>query len=156
MKFFKTLTILLSSVILLVACNDNSKAKIEEKAAPLPNLDLTIPPNATVQNPNSAEPAQNAAGVWHYTCSQGCAGGAGTASNCTTCGNALAHNQAYHGNTVMPTVSPNITPPVAEPAQNSAGVWHYTCAKGCSGGAGKPENCGVCGDLLAHNTVYHQ
>ncbi len=40
--------------------------------------------------------AQNAAGVYHYTCGDGCAGGAASAGNCATCGKALAHNQAYH------------------------------------------------------------
>ena len=41
-------------------------------------------------------PAANSAGVFHYTCNNGCAGGAGTAGVCTTCGQQLAHNQAYH------------------------------------------------------------
>lgn len=42
------------------------------------------------------EPSQNTAGVWHYTCPNGCAGGSGSASKCTTCGETLAHNSAYH------------------------------------------------------------
>jgi len=42
------------------------------------------------------EPAVNAAGVYHYTCSNGCPGGAGSQANCATCGNPLAHNAAYH------------------------------------------------------------
>lgn len=42
--------------------------------------------------------AQNAAGVYHYTCPSGCAGGAAGAGNCATCGAALAHNQAFHDN----------------------------------------------------------
>jgi hypothetical protein len=41
-------------------------------------------------------PATNAAGQYHYTCSNGCAGGSGTQGNCATCGSALAHNAAYH------------------------------------------------------------
>ena len=48
----------------------------------------------TPTSPQTA--AQNAAGVWHYTCSNGCAGGAGSAGTCATCGGALAHNAAYH------------------------------------------------------------
>ncbi|GAA4269408.1 hypothetical protein [Hyunsoonleella aestuarii] len=64
--------------------------------------------NAAFHNkPNSTPPAgpfltpqtnssSNAAGVFHYTCSNGCAGGSGSAGNCSTCGNALAHNAAYH------------------------------------------------------------
>lgn len=41
-------------------------------------------------------PATNAAGQYHYTCSNGCAGGSGTQGNCSVCGNALVHNAAYH------------------------------------------------------------
>ena len=52
--------------------------------------------NATFSDPNSTEPAQNASGVWHYTCSAGCEGGGGTAGNCSKCGGALAHNSGYH------------------------------------------------------------
>ncbi len=50
----------------------------------------------TTPTPPAAGAAQNAAGVYHYICSNGCAGGAGGAGNCATCGAALAHNQAYH------------------------------------------------------------
>ena len=42
------------------------------------------------------EPPQNAAGVWHYICPDGHAGGAGAAQPCKTCSNTLIHNQAYH------------------------------------------------------------
>ncbi|WP_298237966.1 hypothetical protein [uncultured Algibacter sp.] len=64
--------------------------------------------NAAFHNkPNSTPPAgpfltpttnssQNASGVFHYTCSNGCLGGSGSAGNCSTCGNTLAHNAAYH------------------------------------------------------------
>ena len=50
-------------------------------------------------------PAMNAAGVYHYTCPNGCAGGAGVAQACATCGSQLAHNAAYHnqpGGTASP------------------------------------------------------
>ena len=136
----------------------------------------------------TAEPPQNAAGVWHYTCSNGCAGGAGSATACATCGNTLAHNQAYHGGAATPatpgasapvTTSPGGTPmtmfadptqqpvnatmgaapvqPTAapEPAQNAAGVWHYTCSNGCEGGGGGATPCSTCGTLLVHNQAYH-
>lgn len=46
--------------------------------------------------PSTPTGATNAAGVYHYTCSNGCAGGSGAAGNCANCGNALAHNAAYH------------------------------------------------------------
>ena len=106
----------------------------------------------------TAEPAQNAEGVWHYTCSKGCKGGAGAAGTCTTCGGPLAHNAAYHGNANTPPANP-MTPPTTpspEPAQNAAGVWHYTCEKGCKGGAGTAGLCAGCGGNLTHNAAYHQ
>lgn len=67
----------------------------------LKNGPLNVPKNTqttTNQNTNTAapSPAQNALGVYHYTCSNGCTGGAGEASNCKSCGSALAHNTAYH------------------------------------------------------------
>ena len=43
----------------------------------------------------------------------------------------------------------------AEPTQNTAGVWHYTCSKRCGGGGGAEGNCADCGAPLLHNTVYH-
>ena len=42
-----------------------------------------------------------------------------------------------------------------EPAQNTKGVWHYTCAKGCEGGSGTQGTCAKCGGPLQHNTAYH-
>lgn len=53
-------------------------------------------PGTTPTATPTPEPAQNAAGVWHYTCGNGCAGGAGAAGSCSKCGGALAHNAAYH------------------------------------------------------------
>ena len=50
----------------------------------------------TPATPPTPPAAQNAAGVYHYTCSNGCAGGSGTQGNCATCGNALVHNTAFH------------------------------------------------------------
>ena len=55
----------------------------------------STPTNAPF-NPQTTNSGKNAAGIWHYTCVNGCAGGAGTAGNCNTCGNPLAHNQSYH------------------------------------------------------------
>lgn len=56
---------------------------------------VNVTPGA-IPNQSIAEPAQNADGVWHYTCNNGCSGGAGSATACGTCGNTLAHNSAYH------------------------------------------------------------
>src|SRR5690606_42004993 len=58
-----------------------------------PAIDLGNTPATTASTP---EPAQNTAGVWHYTCPNGCAGGAGATGKCATCGGDLAHNTAYH------------------------------------------------------------
>ena len=43
-----------------------------------------------------------------------------------------------------------------EPPQNAKGVWHFTCPKGCEGGAGQAVACAKCGTTLAHNAAYHQ
>jgi len=59
---------------------------------PKTNLGTPTAPNSNT----SASPAQNALGVFHYTCTNGCSGGAGTAIKCVSCGSDLAHNQAYH------------------------------------------------------------
>ncbi|MCC6725658.1 MAG: hypothetical protein IT258_14210 [Saprospiraceae bacterium] len=127
----------------------------------------------------AAEPAQNAAGVWHYTCPKGCAGGAGSATACAKCGTTLAHNQAYHaGNNTTPAMPQPIKPkeggndhagsvpagfiPVESPlknketAQNAKGVWHYTCPSGCAGGSGLAIACPKCGKTMVHNQAYHQ
>lgn len=53
-------------------------------------------PISPTGTPPPPSPAQNANGVFHYTCPAGCAGGAGGAGSCTGCGGALAHNQEYH------------------------------------------------------------
>jgi hypothetical protein len=55
-----------------------------------PSVGITPP----VQAPT--EPPQNAAGVWHYTCPNGHAGGSGSATPCSECGTTLVHNSDYH------------------------------------------------------------
>lgn len=168
---------LLAMVSLFVACgNDGDAARdaATENAggsAVTPNV---APNNTAAPTPPPAttpEPPQNAAGVWHYTCPNGCEGGAGSAVACAKCGTTLAHNTAYHdtpstpstlpnGNAnLTPVPSPNAAPPApkpAEPAQNAAGIWHYICPSGCAGGAGSAVACSKCGTTLAHNTAYHQ
>lgn len=58
---------------------------------------------------------------------------------------------------LTPIVDPSTAPPPApSPAQNANGVWHYTCPKGCPGGAANQGNCAKCGGPLAHNQAYHQ
>lgn len=65
------------------------------------------------------------------------------------------------GNAVEPIIT-QVSPPTAtpnpakqEPPQNAAGVWHYTCPKGCKGGGGAAAPCAKCGATLAHNAAYH-
>jgi hypothetical protein len=156
MKYFKILSILMLSIVIsFYGCKYNTNADKQESGQSQEVSNTPTQPNAA-----AAEPAQNAAGVWHFTCPKGCAGGAGAAGNCATCGGPLAHNAAYHDNAnSMPMTtpsSPSATPPAVEPAQNAAGVWHFTCPKGCAGGAGTAGNCTTCGGPLAHNAAYHQ
>ena len=169
MKYFNILAILLFSLALSFQACNNDKSDSTQETTTLPAPPSSVNPNTPVTaTPSPTEsPAQNAAGVWHYTCSKGCAGGAGAAGVCSTCGGPLAHNQAYHSTpnapttTTTTTTSPlTTTPPAAtnpnpSPAQNAAGVWHYTCSKGCPGGAGAAGTCGSCGGALAHNQAYH-
>jgi hypothetical protein len=56
----------------------------------------TQPTTAVPNTPSAPAPSQNSAGVYHYTCENGCVGGSGAAGNCATCGEPLAHNAAYH------------------------------------------------------------
>lgn len=154
----------------MTQANQTNNSSSIVKDINLPNTPTSSAP--TLQPPGTKEPAQNASGVWHYTCAKGCAGGGGAATKCATCGELLKHNTAYHASTTPPGVQPggqaiqSINSPVqlnqptnkpAEPAQNAAGVWHFTCANGCAGGSGdRAAKCGGCGGALAHNQAYHQ
>lgn len=178
MKYQKPIALLLFSfVIFLFSCKDTSSSQkietsnsnqVSNTSATTNTANANTPAsnkttnavNATNSKAAAPEAAQNALGVWHYTCGKGCAGGAGSAISCTTCGNLLAHNKAYHDktNSSAPTATssaPFMTQPVAQSGQNSKGVWHYTCNNGCAGGAGSASNCSSCGTTLAHNQAYH-
>lgn len=134
--------------------------------------EATVPPtpNATaVPGAEQATSPAGAAGVEHYICPNGHVGSGGDAQgNCRQCNAALVHNQAFHANDPGANPQPNIQSPMntdknaivppsnsASPAQNAAGVWHYTCANGCAGGAGASGNCPSCGGALVHNQAYH-
>lgn len=154
MNYLKILSILVFSLVLtLTSCKDDktettTETKTDTKQ-PLQVFDAPAQQNNTTQN---------VSGLYHYICNNGCAGGAAAAGNCNSCGNALAHNQAFHNNSKTPTTTPNATQTpttTPEPSQNAAGVWHYTCSQGCAGGAGSALNCSSCGTKLAHNTAYH-
>lgn len=111
---------------------------------------------STAAQPTTPPPSQpqansgaSATGVFHYTCPNGCAGGAATAQACATCGTMLAHNQAFHA-------QPAAQPAPQQPATAApAGVFHYTCPNGCNGGAATAQACATCGTMLAHNQAYH-
>jgi hypothetical protein len=186
------LTPFLLACLFLIACKNTAdttatpEVPAETTATiPTPELTTTVPttaanvpvtgqqvnPTTQVVTPPApkAEPAQNAKGVWHFTCPKGCKGGAGAVGPCAKCGTQLTHNAVYHegatppaqstaGNLTVPTTA-TTTPPQpqkVEPPQNAKGVWHYTCAKGCAGGAGSAAPCAKCGATLAHNATYHQ
>lgn len=151
MKISSNYFILLISIIFYSCDNDSA---IREKAA------QTLPKNSPQMN-NQLPTAGSLAGVQHYICPNNCEGSGGPEQGtCPVCGTAYLHNQAFHANDAQnqfpPTPNPATTPtPTAEPAQNAAGVWHYTCAKGCAGGAGSATVCATCGGMLAHNAAYH-
>jgi hypothetical protein len=189
MKIFSSLIIAaLCVATLFSSCKNDPKATqgstvdttSAQPSTTVPTVDPTVVPNVvnptatgmpsmpsidpTAAVPKPTEPPQNAKGIWHYTCSKGCAGGAGSAAPCAKCGTVLAHNTKYHGD--VPTPAPgaaapgaaqtSATPPKPEPAQNAKGVWHYTCADGCAGGAGAISPCAKCSKPLVHNQTYHQ
>ena len=66
------------------------------------NLAFHNSQNATSNSPISTPIAPttssgpNASGQYHYTCTNGCAGGGDTTGKCNSCGGDLAHNAAFH------------------------------------------------------------
>ena len=179
MKFLSILSIAaLCAISVFSACGDDSAAS--KDAATETTGDQTPPADPTANFPTpigtttpTAEPPQNAAGLWHFTCPKGCKGGGGSAVPCATCGTTLTHSQAYHGpagapppgNPAAAPATPGapgastVTMPAPtknEPPQNAAGVWHYTCPAGCAGGSGSSVACGKCGKMMEHNKAYHQ
>ena len=153
MRLLLTLAFAFSALIFTSCGNDEAKDAAREKIE-----------SQTPATTNTPATTANASGVEHYICPNGHVGSGGAAEGtCSQCNAALVHNQAFHDNqnstqiTTTPagqnTQQPGQTQP--EPAQNAAGVWHYTCASGCAGGAGQPGNCAQCGGQLAHNAAYH-
>ncbi len=107
MKF--TTVFLILSLFLVYSCKDSPTrpgAILDENYEPITPQGTT----AATPPPATAEPAQNAQGVWHYTCPNNCAGGGGSATPCGVCGTTLVHNQAYHANTGAATATNTITP----------------------------------------------
>ncbi|MCB0686297.1 MAG: hypothetical protein KDC53_07225 [Saprospiraceae bacterium] len=147
--------VIMMMVTFTISCDNAEKDSIRDEA----RSSLRDIPAGSITPPASTGNALSAAGsVQHYICPNNCQGSGGaSAGTCPVCGSEYQHNQAYHtqqaanqGATQSPSTS--TTP---EPAQNAAGVWHYTCPNGCSGGAGSAGKCASCGGDLAHNTAYH-
>ncbi|MBK6947419.1 MAG: hypothetical protein IPH16_04425 [Haliscomenobacter sp.] len=162
------ISVVASLVLITLSCN-RDKAIRDDAANSLKKpdnaSDMLAPSTSPFPSANQNTPATAASGtVPHYMCPNNCAGSGGAEqANCPVCGTAYVHNQAFHDQQasdqaaampVTPTTTTTTTP-APDPAQNAAGVWHYTCAKGCAGGSGTPGNCGSCGQALAHNAAYH-
>ena len=174
MKFSHLLIIaLFGSFVTVVSCNDKKEDPASQTTTVTPDI------NATAQDPTLVASTPAAGGSeFHFKCPKNCeGGGASNKGNCPICGTELVHNQAFHNqapgaegsspqtpiqidptNASPSTVSatPTPKPTQAEPAQNAKGIWHWTCAKGCEGGAGGAGNCAKCGGPLSHNSTYHQ
>ena len=106
MKFSFFILFLGILFVSLPACNSEKKAEPTPAETEVPAITPAtgevnpgaVPPTITTTpspTPDPA-PAQNAKGVWHYTCSKGCPGGAGVGGNCPKCSTPLTHNQGYH------------------------------------------------------------
>lgn len=145
LSFYKNNFLFLVLALVLSACANNNDS------TPGTNTTTPVTPAVPLQN--------TTAGVDHYTCPNGHPGAA-SGGNCSVCGVALEHNQAYHDNqatttpeiTTTPTTPTNTT--TASPAQNAAGEYHYACPNGHPGAA-SAGSCSVCGSALAHNQAYH-
>jgi hypothetical protein len=168
MRLLVTLLFALSVTIFSASCKRDAASTTDATTTTAPDASGTTP--AAV--PSAATPATAAAGgVKHYICPNNCANSGGdVAGTCPTCGTTYLHNDAFHNQAsttpAQPSVTapqnvtapaaPNITMPQSnDPAQNAAGVWHYTCTKGCAGGSGGMGKCAKCGGDLAHNAAYH-
>lgn len=157
MKVFNYLPLfLIGFALFLVSCQGGDSDVRDKARQSLPQSTETTTAPAPTTNPaasvNSNEP--------HYKCPNNCQGGVGAASGaCPVCGTQMAHNQAYHNQTATPATQPQIQPQTQpqtpSPAQNAAGVYHYTCSNGCAGGSGSQGTCASCGAALAHNQAYH-
>ncbi len=105
-------TLFISSILLfLFSCGNTpqrGEAILDENYQPTPVQGTTA--STTTPPPATTEPAQNAQGVWHYTCPNGCEGGAGSATPCGKCGTTLTHNAAYHANTGNTATNVNSNP----------------------------------------------
>ncbi|GGH45680.1 hypothetical protein IA57_10095 [Mangrovimonas yunxiaonensis] len=153
MKYFKTFIVLCLCLTSFFSCKDEAKTAA-------PKEESTKTTATTPSKPKQTNTTENKNIVYHYTCDKGCNSGSNSAGMCSVCGSILTHNPAYHNTQkAAPTntsSSPFATPTNTPSGQNAAGLWHYTCSNGCSGGSGSAGNCSSCGNALAHNAAYHQ
>ena len=150
MKKYITLFI---AVLFFAACSSGGNSSAKDAAR---ESIQSVTQNPTPV-PNATLPVGTAGSVLHYTCPNNCVGSGGPAqANCPVCGTAYAHNQAFHNQPAAATGNPAaVNAATPSPAQNAAGVYHYSCADGCAGGAAAAGNCATCGKALAHNAAYH-
>lgn len=170
--------------LVMAACSNERNSSVRDEARKSLNVvednpslpDINVPIGDASTIPPQAENTSNInPNVPHYICPDNCDGSGGPgAGTCPVCGKDYVHNAAYHQapaggtttasgttpageisttTTTNPTPAPTRTP---EPAQNAAGVWHYTCPNGCAGGGAGAGTCATCGGALAHNAAYHQ
>ncbi len=163
MKILSQLFVIVLLISLTISCNNTNKDSVRDDAR---STLRDLPPGSVTPPPANPNALSTSGTVPHYICPNNCQGSGGAAAGtCPVCGSEYEHNQAYHNQaaTSSPSINPSInlgdqTPTISttpEPAQNAAGVWHYTCTAGCAGGAGAAGKCATCGGDLAHNTAYH-
>lgn len=148
----KNLITLLVVAIIISSCNKEVKKTATPAVKDIPLKERPIPalPGTSASN--------TVIGGAHYICPKNCIGGTGTAAgNCPICQTEMAHNQGFHvgNNSNTPTPAASTTTPTSTDGPNANGQFHYTCEKGCAGGAGKSGPCSNCGEALTHNTAYH-
>ena len=162
---FLPFVIALAAIFAIQSCADsNSKSVRDAARQSLPQKQNVPPPPPPPSAPVTTSSNIGSDGtIQHYYCPNNCEGSGGDAQGtCPTCGTAYVHNAAWHTQNQPTTqiqhqtqTQTTTTPTTAEPPQNAAGVWHYTCSNGCSGGAGSAIACANCGVTLVHNTAYH-
>ncbi|MBK6731689.1 MAG: hypothetical protein IPG60_12290 [Bacteroidetes bacterium] len=172
LNFYKIFVPLAIVFFFLSACSNTNDEKTESKSnedfkgITLSDSGTVIPPvnpPAITTTPIPGVTNSGKAGVQHYTCPNNCVGsGSSAQGTCPVCSSAYQHNQAYHntgnqtgGQPPATTIQPGINQSKTA-AQNSKGIYHYTCSKGHPGGAGSAGSCASCGGALSHNQAYHE
>lgn len=171
MKFKSTVWCFLFTLFVF-ACNEQIKQPEKNPATsvgqPPPvssGVNQEQPASASAQTVDSGSVQISQAAttkIWHYICPNKHETGSEGQGKCPVCNVELIHNDAFHTqsqstNQATPaSITPAEPPQPADPAQNARGDWHYTCPKGCAGGAGSQIACTTCGSTLQHNQKYHE